>query len=173
MNKWVCLLRGVNVGGRNKLPMAELREVLALKGIKARTYIQSGNVAFATSQDDRRALQVEIEGVIKETFGFEVPVILRSGAEWRQIMKSSPFEGKDESRHLVVFLSDIPRAELGELKAGVDQYELSGQEVYLYCPNGYGQTKLTHSLWERRLKVRASARNWKTVKKLAELLERV
>jgi len=165
---WIGLLRAVNVGGR-KLPMSSvLAAVDAVGGADARTYLQSGNVVFSSS---RRAAE-GLSGALSSAAGFDVAVLLRSGADLAAVVSGQPFDGPETAWH-VTFLSGVPAA--GAVSAmdraayGEDSFAVVGREVYLRTPGGYGRTKLNNALFERKLGVVATTRNWRTVCTLAEM----
>lgn len=169
---WVALLRAVNLGPRNKVPMGELRVVLERSGLQdVRTYIQSGNVLFA-SPDGRGPLARRIESDVAEAFGVVTTAILRTVAELHQIAAMHPF-GPDTSRTHVSFLTGEPDADglarLAAFDAGADRVELAGSEAYLHYPNGVQGSRLTAARLEQLLGVPGTTRNWRTVTKLAEL----
>ncbi len=176
MPRMVALLRAVNLGGTNKLPMADLRRVLEDGGLRhVETYLQSGNVLFdgdpASEEHARR-----IESLIAQSFGHEIPVLVRERADLARIVAANPL-GKlveNPSRYTVVFLSAPADAELAkQLDPSIyqpDVFAVEGREMYIWYPNGIHESKLTVSLIERRLKVTATARNWNTVTKLLEKL---
>jgi uncharacterized protein (DUF1697 family) len=172
----VALIRGVNVGGKKKVPMSELKSQLSSLGLEdVVTYVQSGNVVFRGPRGD---VASRIEKRIAETFGIDVRVLLRTPAELAKIAKDNPFL-KRESDHLrlhVVFLDGKPTAKaVAQLDPGrspPDEFRVRGREIYLHLPNGAGRSKLTIDYFERRLGVAATARNWKTVLKLVELTSR-
>jgi uncharacterized protein (DUF1697 family) len=171
-DRWVALLRGVNVGGRNRVPMAELRRVLADTGCEdVSTYIQSGNVVFRCG-GRRAALARELEAAIAAAFGVPSRVVLRSGQELRALVDAHPF-GTDTSHTYVTFLAEKPKraalARLAELDVAPDRYELVGGDVVVQYPNGVQGSKLTTALLERQLGVAGTNRNWRTVTRLAEL----
>jgi len=177
MSRYVALLRGVNVGGRKSVSMARLKVGLEEAGFEdAQTYLQSGNVVFASSGDPKK-LPGQIGAVIKDKFGHDVDVWVKSAAEMKRIASANPFlagPGVDQTKLHVTFLEDTADPEL-LLKispdlGGDDKWAPIGSEVYLYCPGGYGRTKLTNSLFENKFKVRATTRNWKTVTALTELV---
>jgi len=171
MTGWVALLRGINVGGRNRVPMAELRRLFEETGCgSVSSYIQSGNVLFMHESTGRDALAGRLERAVQETFGVSCPVVLRTAAELGRIACSHPF-GADTSRIHVAFLDRQPDdpAALASLDAAPDRFELVGSEVYLLYPNGVHGSRLTGALLERRLGARATLRNWRTVTSLAEL----
>ncbi len=176
MAVYIALLRSVNVGGRS-LPSADLRALFEGMGFAAvRTYIQSGNVLFEAAASPE-ALRPTIEQTLAAQLGFEVPVVLRTPAELRQVVAANPFSDRGaEPKHVhVTFLAAAPDPAGTERLARdaqrhlPDECRLVGSEVYLHCPNGYGQTKLTPGFIESRLKVATTTRNWNTVVKLLEL----
>jgi uncharacterized protein (DUF1697 family) len=172
MAVYVALLRGVNVGGRSKVPMAALKAGLEELGLDdVATYIQSGNVVFRAS-GGRDALASRIEKRIEADFGVAPKVILRTPAEVRRVVAANPF-GSDVSKLHVLFLERKPPAaavkQLDPDRSPPDEFAVRGREVYLRFPNGYGRTKLSGDYFERVLGVAATARNWKTLLKLVEL----
>ena len=167
----VASLRGINVGGHRKLPMAELRELCLTLGWKdVRTYIQSGNVVFRANRPDPDALAASI----RDRFGFDVPVVLRSARGLIAARGASPWsrEASTSKNVHVMFLSRKPAARavvrLDPDRSPPDRFAVVGSEVHLDCPNG-ARTKLTVDWFERSLGVRATARNWRTLEKLIEL----
>jgi uncharacterized protein (DUF1697 family) len=173
--KLVALLRGVNVGGKAKVPMPELRSLVSELGLEdVTTYIQSGNVVFRTGAS-ANDVAGRIERAIAAGFGLDVTVIVRTPAQLRAVAKGNPFLA-DESDPLklhVVFLRERPPAGAGSRldpeRSPPDRFHLRGRELYLHLPNGAGRSKLTNDYLERRLGVRATARNWKTLLKLIDL----
>ncbi|HXY45788.1 MAG TPA: DUF1697 domain-containing protein [Acidimicrobiales bacterium] len=181
MPAYVALLRGINLGGHNKVPMGELRALCRRLGLEdVATYIQSGNVVFSSPLDDRAQLTGEIESAIAAAFGFDVPVVLRSEAQLGGVLGSNPFlqAGREETVLSVGFLAAEPEpARLGVLLAhplaspppGGDEFVVRGQEVFLHHPNGYGRSKLTNSYFDRKLGTVVTVRNWRTVTTLWEM----
>ena len=176
MPTFAALLRGINVGGKNKIPMAELKPALESLGLEdVVTYIQSGNVVFTSSKRSADAVAADVERQIAKVFGVDVAVLLRTPAQLRKIAADNPFLGKgaDVSKLHVVFLDAAPGkgaiAELDPDRSPPDEFSVRGQEIYLRLPNGAGRSKLTIDWFERGLGVRATARNWKTLGKLIEL----
>jgi uncharacterized protein (DUF1697 family) len=176
MNTFVALLRGINVGGKNKIPMSGLKSLFKSLGFEnVVTYIQSGNVVFRSPAGDAQALAVGIEERIAEVFGVSATVLLRTPAELGEIAGSNPFVSRkaDLSKLHVVFLDGPPAAdavaELDPKRSPPDEFSVRGREIYLHLPNGAGRTKLTIDYFERRLGVRATARNWRTLTKLLAL----
>jgi uncharacterized protein (DUF1697 family) len=173
---FVALLRGINLAGKNKVPMAELRTALESLGLEdVATYIQSGNVVFGARGGSADQLGRRIQRGIAEAFGIEVGVILRTPAELAKVAAGNPFlrAGADPARLHVLFLSGKPArkaaAELDPDRSPPDEFELVDRELYLHTPNGFGRSKLTVDYFERVLGVAATARNWRTVTKLVEL----
>jgi uncharacterized protein (DUF1697 family) len=179
MATFIALLRGINVGGKTLIKMPELKSLLASMGFDdVTTYIQSGNVVFSSSSGDGQALAAAIEERIAETFGLRPTVLIRTPMELTEIADGNPFLGRetDLSKLHVVFLSGPPAAasveELDPKRSPPDEFSVRGREIYLHLPNGMGRSKLTVDYFEKRLGVRATARNWKTLNKLIELSER-
>jgi len=174
----IALLRGVNVGGKVKVPMAELRSLLSGLGLEqVATYIQSGNVVFHTGSGAKQVAG-RIERAIAEAFGVDVTVLIRTPAQLRTIAEHNPFlaDERNPAKLHVVFLRDRPAAgassRLDPERSPPDRFHLRGRELYLHLPSGAARSKLTNDYLERRLGVRATARNWKTVVKLIELTRR-
>lgn len=174
---YIALIRGINVGGKKKLRMEDLRSVCDSLGLAdTRTVLQSGNVVFRTSRTDRKRLADDMEKGMREACGLEATVILRTAAELQQAIERNPFrsEAERDPAHLViVFLEGKPSqaaAEaLRESYSGPEKMHLIGHELFVYYSQGQGTSKLTNALIERRLGVVATARNWNTVRRLAEL----
>lgn len=170
------MLRGINVGGQKSVPMAELKKLYeSLRFKNVQTYIQSGNVIFQSSESDVSKLITKIEKKIKQVFGFDVPVVIRTKEELQKAIKKMPFTNKETDGVYMMFLSDkpgqIPLDEINKVKDKSETFYISGKEIYLSCPKGFGQTKLTINLFEKKLKITATARNWNTVNKLMELAD--
>ncbi len=178
----ISILRGINVSGQKKIIMSELTalyESLALKNVT--TYIQSGNVVFKTDLklSDEQFAQ-KIEQAIFEKYNFHVPVIIRTAEEIKHIITTNPFLKEKEintDKLHVSFLSAMPGpATLEKIKTydyPPDRFYISGKEVYLYCPESYGETKLSNKFFENKLQVTATTRNWKTVNKLLEMAREI
>ena len=173
---YVALLRGINVGGRNILPMPELRALAEGAGCRAvRSYIQSGNLVFRAGAGLAPRLPELISGRITERFGFASPVILRSAAEMAAVAGANPFvaAGAEAKTLHVMFLTDEPDPDaVAGLESGrspPDAFVVRGREVYVCCPNGVARTKLTNAYFDRALATQSTARNWRTVLKLVEM----
>jgi uncharacterized protein (DUF1697 family) len=174
METYVALLRGINVSGHRMIKMEELKNVLSeLNFTNIRTYIQSGNIIFETPKTDSNYLEKQIGEKILKHFGFSVPVIIRSRPEMETIHKNNPFLGKRSEpadKLHVTFLPEQPDPDnLKKIEDGSylpDEFSVSGREVYLFCPGGYGNTKLSNQFFENKLKLTATTRNWKTIETL-------
>jgi uncharacterized protein (DUF1697 family) len=173
--RYAVLLRGVNVGGRNKIAMADLRQILTDLGYgDVQTHLQSGNAVISASQSPDR-LAAEAAGAIAAQTGLKCAVLIRTGAELARVVAGNPLgrEPENPSRFFVAFLSAVPSkaaaAELAARDLGTDQAWVAGNHVYTWVPNGLADTKLTYAFLEKQLGVVATARNWNTVRKLAEL----
>lgn len=177
---YIALLRGINVGGKNKIKMAELRKTIERLGLsQVQTYIQSGNVLFR-SDDGAESLRKRIEGEIKKDFGLSVNVILRTAEELEAAIDHCPFsedaiaeaEASSEGESLYVsFLQDVPSKEgierLKNVKSESEAYRIKGREIYLLFHHSVRNSKLANQL--QKLDVPATMRNWKTTNKLALL----
>jgi uncharacterized protein (DUF1697 family) len=178
---YVALLRAVNVGGRHRVPMAELRAALSARGLDdVSTVLASGNVLFRSAEHEQAAV-ARVGDTIEEAFGLRIGVVVRSGAELTAVAGRNPFLAADgdldpATLH-VAFLSEPPTAvALATLdrerdRAAPDAFVVEGRDVYLSYPNGAGRSRLTLDYLERRLGARGTARNWRTVQRLAGLLE--
>jgi uncharacterized protein (DUF1697 family) len=177
MDVLISMLRGINVSGQKRVPMSELKKVYAdLNFCNITTYINSGNVVFSSSISDPKELSEKIERLIFEKFGFKVPVTIRTAEEMLSVIKNNPFleESSIEIEKLhVTFLSGVPDNDgiikIMEYDYKPDRFIIKHKEVFLYCPDGYGNTKFTNSFFENKLKLKATTRNWKTVNELAAI----
>ena len=176
--KYISLLRGINVSGQKKIKMADLKslyESLSFKNVV--TYIQSGNVIFDAVVKNKSDMKIKIEEAIEESYKFHVPVEILTNAEICDIIKKYPFGSvdlaEDGTKVLVTFLSSKPSEDrVSDFKKYVTAPEkliVQEKEAYLYCPNGYGKSKLSNTFLENKLGVKATTRNLKTVHKLYEL----
>jgi len=169
------LIRGINVGGRAKLPMPTLKAGLTELGFEdVATYIQSGNAVVRTSRP-RGEVPAAVERRILEDTGLAVTVMVRTHAELSRIAQRNPFlTEENEPRHLhVLFLDTAPAKSatrrLDPDRSPPDRFHVDGKEIYLHHPNGLGRSRLSADYFERTLGVRATARNWNTVLKLVDL----
>lgn len=171
--RYVVLLRGVNVGGRSRVPMRDFSTILASLGHKdVLTYIQSGNAVFTSDRDDPAVMEEEIDRAIERTLGVETVAFIRSPEELERVVQGNPF-GADAPGLHVSFLngqpSDSDLARLDPAQFEPDAFALGERALYLIYPEGVHRSKLTNTLIERRLGRKATARNWNTVKKLLAL----
>lgn len=179
MEKYIAILRGINVSGSKMIKMDDLK--LSMKELNFQnieTYIQSGNLVFENAKMEQQKLALLITDIIRKNFGFNVPVIVKSADELIAVSNHNPFTIKrNESidKLHVTFFQEEPEKELKDKLVGIksddDEFILIGNVVYLFCPNGYGRTKLTNNFFEEKLKISATTRNWKTVIKLAEMAD--
>jgi uncharacterized protein (DUF1697 family) len=180
MKTYIALLRGINVGGHRKLPMADLRTLLeGLKFKNSSTYIQSGNVVFQSEEIDSILLESKLEQAIEKQFGFEVSVIVIELNQYKKTATDNPFlKAKPAIEKLyITHFKTIPTPEgiekLGEFDVGKDQYTIENQTAYLLYDEKVSVSKLTNNLLESKLKVVGSTRNWKTTLKLIEMGESI
>lgn len=174
---FISLLRGINVSGQKSIRMDDLKRLFEDLGcFDVQTYIQSGNVIFKAKEKECPLLAAALSEAIKGRFDFDVPVFVLDVNELSSIVEDNPFVGdplKNPSFLHVTFLSSrVTEANTEQLAGMLSEGEdaaLVGKVLYLYCPNGYGKTKLTNTFLERRLKVVATTRNWKTVNVLLDI----
>jgi uncharacterized protein (DUF1697 family) len=178
MARYVGLLRGINVGGHKKVPMAQLRQALTGAGWQeVRTHLQSGNVVFTVPGEDRPGTEVRaaLERVIADRFGFDVPCLVRTGAELEAVAEACPYPADeiDPAKLLVLFLARDPGeqhfAGLDARALEPDTFRHVGSAVYCHFPDGMGRSKLVPALEAVRPRVLMTGRNWRTVTKLVEL----
>jgi len=173
---YICLIRGINVGGNNLLKMDALRALCEACGLKgAKTYLQSGNVVFRSNLD-RGKLTEKIEDGIRKSTGFEAKVILRTADELREVIAANPFKsGRNPKALLVAFLGGAigkdAEALLQKLKIESEELHFGDRELYLYFPDGIAGSKLSNALTEKKIGVNVTARNWNTVTALLQLAE--
>lgn len=180
----ICMLRGINVLGRNKVKMEELRALCSsLKLRNVATYIQSGNVVFHTDEAELAVLATKIQTAIGKKFGFTPAIMLRTLDEWRVTIKRNPFGKRlkaktnplEPSRHLVMFLGADPghaaRKKAHAVDTTPEELRIIGREAYIYFPKGQGQTTMSWDSIERILGTKGTGRNWNTVLKMLELAE--
>jgi uncharacterized protein (DUF1697 family) len=173
---FISILRGINVSGSKLINMEALRGIYEGMGLKkVRTYIQSGNVVFQGARSSASSLENRISGAIHEATGFEVPVLVKSLEELEFTLEHNPFlkERKlDPSFLHVTFLKKLPESAQKEKISGdfgTDEFFFLGKDIYLFCPNGYGSTKLTNNYFENKLKIQATTRNWRTLAELKRM----
>lgn len=173
----VALLRGINVGGKNILPMKELAKIFSEAGCGGvRTYIQSGNVIF-DAPSGAPGICDGVKAKIEKRYGYRIPLVLRTSAQLLKTIRDNPFlkAGVDEKWLYVYFLADSPNAAaiaaLDPARSAPDAFHVRGREIYLHLPSGMGQSKLTNAYFDSKLSTVSTARNWATVLKLAEMME--
>jgi uncharacterized protein (DUF1697 family) len=175
---YVALLRGINVGGKNMLPMKDLAAIVSEAGCAhVSTYIQSGNVLFHAPAAQAKQIPKLVQDEIASRFGLRVPVIVRSAQQLAETIKANPFlkAGADEKSLHIYFLADLPLAaavgSLDAARSAPDEFRVVGQEVYLRLPNGMARTKLTNAYFDSKLKTVSTARNWATILKLLAMMQ--
>jgi uncharacterized protein (DUF1697 family) len=176
LTTYVALLRGINLGSVNKVPMKELTTVFQDMGHEGvRTHLQSGNVIFDARSSSSKKLAAEIENAVFKAFGVRSPVILRAARDLQRTVEGNPFpvQGAKPTSLQVMFLADRPSSTavktLDPDRSPPDQFHVKGREIYLWLPNGGGRSKLTNDYFEKRLGTSATARNWNTITKLLDL----
>jgi len=167
--------------GHNSIKMVELAALYNDLGlISPETYIQSGNVIFSTGEPVKaKDTAHAIERALNDKYGYDVPVMIRSVTEVKKILSSNPFLGEvnfDDARMAVIFLQDkVTEAQIqkvAHIDYPPDRFEIIGDEIYTFCPNGFGRTKIYTNFFENRMKVTGTARNWKTITTLFNLAEK-
>lgn len=178
MTLWIAFFRGINVGGRQVLPMAELRSLLeGLGAMDVGSYIQSGNVVFRHQQTDAGRLAHKVRAAVDERFGFAPDVLLLTRQELENAAVGNPFPSATadpKSLHLFFLADRTGNARLAgfeELRAENERIALQDRVLYLHAPAGIGRSKLAERI-ERLLGVPATARNWRTVEKTLEMAQR-
>jgi uncharacterized protein (DUF1697 family) len=174
---WLALLRGINVVGKNKVPMKALAGALESAGFQGvRTYIQSGNIVFRSSSGEPRTLAAKIERLVERKFGCAPAVLVINKAELAAAIRANPFpDARHNHKLLHLYFFDSPPkspdiASLQRVAAGREAFALKGGIFYLWTPDGFADSIL-RSRVERCLGVPATARNWRTVNELLKLLD--
>jgi uncharacterized protein (DUF1697 family) len=171
------MLRGINVSGQKKIRMAELRDLYeSLNLVNVETYVQSGNVVFDSTEGDASELAGLIETQIEKSFGYAVPTFIRDASDFQRIIDGNPFlkkRNEEPAKLYVTFLysspSDSKLSNLAIPSNETAEFSIGDKEAFLFCPNGYGRTKLSNNFFERKLGVPATTRNWKTVNALHKM----
>jgi len=177
MKTYISILRGINVGGKNPVNMNSLQEMYEKLGFKnVKTYIQSGNVVFQSTEMPTEEIERVISDEIFIRFTLSIPVIVRENSALRIILEQNPFlraKKEDIDGLYITLLATSPvhvsLNGMGNNSFLPDQYVIKGREIYLSCPNGYGKTKLSNNFFESKLKVKATTRNLKTLTELVKL----
>ncbi len=177
MQTFVGLLRGINVGGNRKLPMAELRGLCEKIGIlNPKTYIQSGNIVF-TSEQTASFLESALSNAIEQLFGFRPDVLVIDSSEYIETARAYPFETENHKLAHIQFLKETPlKSDIEEALSTdyePDKIAINGRAVYLYMANGVLESPIDFKRLERILKTSGTARNWRTVQKLVEMIEEI
>lgn len=181
MKTYISILRGINVSGHNLVKMDALRKLYESLGFQSvTTYKQSGNLIFTASGFDNNELEQTVSERIEKDFGIIVPVIVLTIDRLREIVDNNPFL-KDSSKDIAflhaTFLASQPlsynQKDIEDKKQDGEDIVFTDNVVYLYCPNGYGRTKLTNNFLETKLKVSATTRNWKTTNELLTIAQRI
>ena len=175
---YVALLRGINVGGHNKVPMADLRSLCSDFGwVNARTYIQSGNVVFAATARPAK-LEAEFEGAIRRNFRLEIPVVVRSKPDWLTTMASNPYTSASATEPNLVMLALCKDPLLPGVADSLCKYAANGERIrqagnalWIHYPGGSGRSKLSPSVLDRAAGSPVTARNWRTVTRIRELTD--
>jgi uncharacterized protein (DUF1697 family) len=180
MTPLIALLRAINVSGKNKLRMPDLKALVEGLGYhRVVTYLQSGNLVFDAEQPDQALAARQIEAEVTRVYGYSVRVLTRDRQVFERLIAGSPFthgRSEDPARLYVTFLEVAPENQAVnaiKIPAGcADEFELRGREIYLFCPGGYGNSKLSNAFFENKLGLSATTRNWNTVNALVELVSR-
>lgn len=173
MNTYIGFLRGINVSGQKKILMADLRELIASEGLAGvQTYIQSGNIIFEAAINSKKCEQL-ISDVLLKNYGWHVPVLVRTASELRNIFDACPFSEAKKVHSYFTLLHELPSAALlrttNEYSFPKEDYAITPKCVYFYSETGYGNAKMNNNFLERKLKVQATTRNYKTMVKLLEM----
>jgi len=177
----ISFLRGVNIAGHNKIKMIELSALYKKIGFKdAETFIQSGNIIFSNMENvPVKELATKIEKAINQKFNYNIPVLIRTEEEMRKIVAFNPFlneENFDPSKMAVIFLYEEPLPDqidsIKNIDYPPDKFKIIGREIFIYCPNGFGKTKIYTGFFENKMKVVGTGRNWNTINTLLEIAEK-
>ena len=174
MNKQIALLRGINVGGKNSIRMAGLKALFESLGLTdVVTYLQSGNVVF---NPKAQLNAYTITETIKDQLGLEVPVLIVPGSDFAKVSEQNPYliSGSKKTVHCyVTFLWEKPDKRLLDAlvlpERETGSFTVAGHYIYVYCPDGYGRTKINNQFFEKKLRIPSTTRNWKTVEALRDL----
>ncbi|MDF6045659.1 DUF1697 domain-containing protein [Streptomyces sp. JH14] len=175
---YAALLRGINVSGHKRVPMAELRTLLTELGHgDVRTYLQSGNAVFSSRSDDEDALTAQLERAIEDRFGFFVPCLIRNGPYLASVADACPFaaaELEGKQLHVTYFDRPVDAARFAAIEADAflpEEFRLGDRALYLYAPDGLGRSRLAEALHRPAVTkgLTATSRNWNTVVKLVEM----
>lgn len=176
MGDYIALLRGINMGGRKKIAMSDLRVVAeALGYTSVQTLLQSGNLVFATPSKTTAALETQIQTALTKHLGLTTHVLVRTAGEWKKLIAANPFadEATHDPSHLALMLLKIKPsaaavAALRKTVVGRECFKADGRALYAYFPDGFGNLRFTTALIDRALSTTATARSWNTVLKIAK-----
>lgn len=179
MQKYIALLRGINIGGHKIIPMAQLKELFVELGFSnVSTYIQSGNVVFKAKKQSLEKIKTLIERGIENTFGFSSTLFVFEAETISRVLTENPFRDRKLNEGEKVYftlLSDEPgTTEIAKLKTfpnDADEFEIIGKTLYVLCKKGYSQTLFTTNFVEKNLKVHGTSRNLETITKLVKMTE--
>jgi uncharacterized protein (DUF1697 family) len=176
MNTYIALLRGINVSGQKLIKMEELRDYLSALGLSdVQSYVQSGNIIFHFDEAPIPEIKKLLENEILKKYGFEVSCLVKKPEDLELIIKNNPFvnSGKNPERNYITLLFELPTSDsiqgLKKVTHPPEEYVLEDDIVYFYSPNGYGRAKMNNNFFEKKLKVPATTRNWKSINKLVEI----
>lgn len=179
MQTYISFLRGVNMTGHNSIKMTDLTSLYINLGFKdAKTFIQSGNVIFSINADKTESsISASIEKEILEKFSYTVPVMIRTNRELSDLFSVNPFLDEiefDPAKLAVIFLHEKPSADqikkVKDVDYPPDKFKIIGREIFIYCPNGFGRTKIYTNFFEKKMGVLGTARNWKTITTILSLI---
>lgn len=176
MKTYIALLKGINVGGHKKVPMADLRELLTKSGFEnVQTYIQSGNVILQSSKSDISVIENNIQESIMDHFGFEISVLVKTRSDLKRIFNDSPFSEEKKKASYFMLLRNTPEDDLVKVASEKvyegEEYKILKDCIYFFCEKGFGQAKFNANFFERKLKTFVTARNYNTMVKLLSLSE--
>lgn len=174
---YIALLRGINVSGQKKIKMADLRVLLTDIGLsEVQTYIQSGNVIFQAEPEDPSLLAAKIKAGILSHYGWEVPTLVLEPEDLEAAVEGYPWKDKDDRTPEKIYLTFLETSPTPENIAALDptpyfpeEIVLSDKVIYFFPPKGAGRAKMNNNFFERKLKVKATSRNWRTTNKLIEM----
>jgi uncharacterized protein (DUF1697 family) len=181
MKTYISFLRGVNMTGHNSIKMTDLSALYINLGFKdAETYIQSGNVVFIDSVNSPVSeIMSKIEQEIQEEFNYIIPVMIRTDKELADLFSSNPFLNEkefDPAKMAVLFLHEEPSdsqiQKVKDIDYPPDKFKIIGKDIFIYCPNGFGRTKLYTNFFEKKMGVTGTGRNWKTITTLLKIAEK-
>ena len=178
MNKYISILRGINVSGQKIIKMAKLKSNFESCGFtNVQTYIQSGNVVFCSDIKSRLKIKERIENKIIEVYNFSVPTFILTKSKIEKAITGIPFDVSkiDFSKVSITFLDSVPKnnsiENIEKFQGKNEKIVITEDVIYLYCPDGFGKTKLSNNFFEKKLNVTATSRNWKTTNKLSEMIK--